>query len=88
MANFCVCNVAFDWSGRRFHVGDVIEDDNSAYVLFPGRFDRQQEYVTGSAGTVLTGGTLGATVVGKLPITNSAGTVLGYVPIYNAITGT
>lgn len=86
--NFVVCNTTFDWAGKQIRVGDVFEDDHELYVRFPTYFDRQQSFVTGNAGTVLTGGTLGSIVAGKLPITDSGGTILGYAPIYNTITGT
>jgi hypothetical protein len=86
--NFVVANTNFDWAGVKIRVGDVFVDTHTFYVRFPTRFDRQQTYVTGSPGTVLVGGTLGATVAGKLPVTDSAGTVLGYVALFNEITGT
>lgn len=95
MANLCVCNIAFEWSGQQFRVGDVVEDDSSVYVMFPSRFDRQDTalsevpvgYVTGEAGTVLAGGTLGTIIAGAVPVANAGGTVLGWVPLYNEITG-
>lgn len=86
MANFVVANTAFSWAGIQVRVGDVYEDDHVLYVQFPARFDRQQAFVTGSPGTVLAAGTLGATIVGSVPVTNDGGTVLGYVPLYDAIT--
>jgi len=82
-----VVSTAFDFAGHHYDVGDVVDTDSYVYSAFPGNFSLQAAYVTGSPGTVLTGGTLGTVITGKVPITNDGGTVLGYVPIYNEVTG-
>lgn len=86
MANYVICNVAFEWSGKQYRPGDVFEDDADVYLQFPTRFDRQNVYVTGGEGTVLAAGTVGGTIVGSVPVTNSGGTVLGYMALYDEIT--
>lgn len=87
-ATYAVCNTHFDFAGIVYRVGDVVASTHGIVTRFPTRFDVQAAVVYGSPGTVLSGGTLGTVIAGKLPITDSGGTVLGYVPIYNGITGT
>lgn len=86
-SNFAVCITAFENAGIHYNVGDVVEDDSEVYVLHPTFFSKMHAYVPGNAGTSLTGGTLGTVIAGKLPVTNEAGTVLGWAPLYNEITG-
>ncbi len=87
-ATYAVCNTHFDFAGIIYRVGDVVASNSGIVTRFPTRFDVQVAVVYGSPGTVLTGGTLGTVITGKVPITDSAGTVLGYTAIYNGITGT
>lgn len=74
-------NVTFDHAGRQVRVGDVFDDTHELFTLFPSRFTR----VPSSFGAASAGGTLG-TVVKKVPVTDSGGTVVGYVPVYDDIT--
>lgn len=74
-------NVAFDYAGRQVRVGEVFEDTNHLYVMFPSRFTVDTTLT--AAGT--TAATLG-TVIKKVQVFDSAGSSLGFVPVYDTIT--
>jgi hypothetical protein len=78
--------VVLDMSGTAAALGDVdennsgvalIADDNLGQVSVRGKFGTNQN--ASASGPV-------GTVVAKLPIHNLAGTLVGYIPIYDSIT--
>jgi hypothetical protein len=72
---------AFDWAGIKVEVGDVFEDDHILYVKFPSKFAVPNVAVGNSAA-----GTTPGNCVKKIEVFNSAGTSLGFLAVYDAIT--
>lgn len=76
-----VCTTAFGQGGLQVAVGTILDDTHYAAVAFPTHFSA----VTLSKVTA-TAGTTPGTCVKKIEVFNSAGTSLGFVPVYDAIT--
>lgn len=82
-----VATVAFWQAGFKVRVGDVIDTSSDLYILFPSRFTIRSGADIVTVGTLGTAaGTLGS-LIGRRPVFDSNGTAVGFVGIYDAITG-
>lgn len=73
-----IATKTFTHGGVQVRKGDIYASTHELPVLYPGNFANV------NGGTSAAGGTLG-TLIGKVAWTE-AGTVSGYVPLYDAIT--